>query len=164
MKRDSFTATPDVSPVDFVEMFPKIPALVSFRTRCGKPSCRCRLGDLHGPYWQLRWREGATQRRRYVQPTDVARVQALIDARRATRQRLRVELALAQYLLRRQHWAGTADVDALLLLLRDTPRPAPDSSLAAAVLAIVEPDTARLDARLVVEQTQIDAQLGRGAR
>src|SRR5262249_42774341 len=25
--------------------------------RCGKPTCRCASGMLHGPYWYLRWRD-----------------------------------------------------------------------------------------------------------
>ena len=25
--------------------------------RCGKPTCRCTNGMLHGPYWYLQWRD-----------------------------------------------------------------------------------------------------------
>jgi uncharacterized protein DUF6788 len=47
--------------------------------RCGKPNCRCTHGVLHGPYWSLRWREGNRQRRRYVRPDDLERVQTGLD-------------------------------------------------------------------------------------
>jgi uncharacterized protein DUF6788 len=29
--------------------------------RCGKPTCRCAGGMLHGPYWYLRWRDRGSQ-------------------------------------------------------------------------------------------------------
>ena len=64
--------------------------------RCGKPACRCIHGELHGPYWSLRWREGGHQRRRYVRPDDLERVRADLDQwrrqhppARAMRERLR---------------------------------------------------------------------------
>ena len=44
--------------------------------RCGKASCRCSRGELHGPYWSHRWREGGRQRRRYVRPADLEHVRA----------------------------------------------------------------------------------------
>ena len=47
MKRDSFPAPGSSLPVvDLAQTFPKTPALISFYTRCGKPSCRCRQGAL----------------------------------------------------------------------------------------------------------------------
>ena len=48
------------------------------RKRCGKPGCRCGRGELHGPYWSRRWREGGRQRREYVSSAEVDRVQASI--------------------------------------------------------------------------------------
>lgn len=72
---------------------PKIAALVPTWKTCGKPACNCNRGNLHGPYWSLRWREGAVQRRRYVRLADVAAVRTAIDRRRAERVRLRMELA-----------------------------------------------------------------------
>jgi hypothetical protein len=48
--------------------------------RCGKPACRCVRGERHGPYLYRRWREDGRQRRRYVKPSAVARVQAALDA------------------------------------------------------------------------------------
>ena len=47
--------------------------------RCGKPSCRCARGDLHGPYLYRRWREGGRQRRRYVKPADVEQIRTALD-------------------------------------------------------------------------------------
>ncbi len=71
------------SVLEFAETFHKTPALVPYRVRCGKPTCRCNAGDGHGPYWFLRWREGGTQRRRYVKQADLAAVRAVVERRRA---------------------------------------------------------------------------------
>jgi hypothetical protein len=35
-------------------------------TTCGKPTCRCAKGILHGPYVYRRWREGGRQRKLYT--------------------------------------------------------------------------------------------------
>lgn len=42
--------------------------------RCGSPTCRCARGELHGPYWSHRWREGGRQRRQYVKEQDAQQV------------------------------------------------------------------------------------------
>lgn len=34
--------------------------------RCGKRSCRCVEGKLHGPYWYAYWTEGGKTRSQYV--------------------------------------------------------------------------------------------------
>jgi hypothetical protein len=47
--------------------------------RCGKQSCHCVHGTLHGPYWSLRWREHGRQYRRYVRPDDLERVRVGLD-------------------------------------------------------------------------------------
>jgi hypothetical protein len=80
---------------EIAETFHKTPALVSYRVRCGKPTCRCANGEGHGPYWYLRWREGAVQRRRYVRHADVPAVRAIIDRRQEHDRRERRELAEA---------------------------------------------------------------------
>ncbi len=49
------------------------------RVRCGKSTCRCARGHLHGPYLYLRWREGRRQRRRYVRAQDAEEVRAATD-------------------------------------------------------------------------------------
>jgi hypothetical protein len=63
--------------------------------RCGKASCRCARGALHGPYWRRQWREAGRTRRRYVRQNDVEGLQATLAAWRemhpplsALRQRL----------------------------------------------------------------------------
>ncbi len=83
----------------FAETFPKIPALVGHGTRCGKPRCRCTRGELHRTQY-LRWREGAVQRRRYVQARDVPRVRAILERRRARRQQERLDWLVAAASLR----------------------------------------------------------------
>lgn len=34
--------------------------------RCGKETCRCAVGELHGPYWYAFWSEGGKTRSQYV--------------------------------------------------------------------------------------------------
>jgi hypothetical protein len=34
--------------------------------RCGKESCKCAEGKLHGPYWYAYWSEGGRTRSQYV--------------------------------------------------------------------------------------------------
>jgi hypothetical protein len=36
------------------------------KTRCGKKSCRCARGELHGPYWYAYYRENGRVRCEYV--------------------------------------------------------------------------------------------------
>ena len=72
-----------VATLELVETFHKTPALVAYPVRCSKPTCHCASGDGHGPYWFLRWREGATQRRRYVKTTELDAVRAAVERRRA---------------------------------------------------------------------------------
>ena len=74
------------SATETAETLYKTPALVAHRVRCGKSTCRCTTGDGHGPYWFLYWREGATQRRRYVPAAEVEAVQVIVEARRAAEQ------------------------------------------------------------------------------
>ena len=52
------------------------------RKRCGRPNCRCARGQLHGPYWYRRWREGGRQRKGYVSKGALEHVQAAIELRR----------------------------------------------------------------------------------
>lgn len=46
----------------------------AIRTRCGKPNCRCRAGQLHGPYFVRYWREQGRLRRQYLRPADVEQI------------------------------------------------------------------------------------------
>jgi hypothetical protein len=36
------------------------------RVRCGKESCKCADGHLHGPYWYAYWSEGGKTRSQYI--------------------------------------------------------------------------------------------------
>jgi len=36
------------------------------RVKCGKASCRCRAGELHGPYTYKYWKEGGRLKKAYV--------------------------------------------------------------------------------------------------
>ena len=89
------------------DMFPKIGplqgSLHSELKACGKAGCRCTRGELHGPYWSLRWREDGRLRRRYVKPADAERVRAALAEWRRLHppaDRLRRELAALRRMLR----------------------------------------------------------------
>jgi hypothetical protein len=94
-KRFLTNAEPARGATEIAQSLYKIPALLTTWTRCGKPNCRCREGHLHGPYHALHWRDGMIQRRRYVRAADVAAVRAILENRRAQRQRERLALALS---------------------------------------------------------------------
>lgn len=57
--------------------------------RCGKPGCRCRDGQLHGPYYYRIWRQGTRVRKVYVKAGDVERVRAACEAHRMLSHQLR---------------------------------------------------------------------------
>ncbi len=100
-KMDSLlSVVPSPAALETAISCPKIAALVPTWKTCGKPACKCNRGNLHGPYWSLRWREGAVQRRRYVRLADVAAVRTAIDRRRAERSTMRADLAESASLLR----------------------------------------------------------------
>jgi hypothetical protein len=44
--------------------------------RCGKPSCPCSQGELHGPYVYHHWWEQGRQRKQYVRAGNLEHVQA----------------------------------------------------------------------------------------
>jgi len=48
--------------------------------RCGKATCHCAAGDLHGPYFRRVWREGGTTKSVYVPLAGVAAVRAACAA------------------------------------------------------------------------------------
>ena len=64
---------------------PQVCSLQRESRRCGKPSCRCARGMLHGPYWYLRWREGGRQRRRYVRLERVEAMRVVVEESRRLR-------------------------------------------------------------------------------
>ncbi len=57
--------------------------------RCGKPGCRCRAGQLHGPYFYRIWRQGTRVRKVYVKAADVVQVRLACDAHRKLTRTLR---------------------------------------------------------------------------
>jgi hypothetical protein len=57
--------------------------------RCGRPSCRCARGQLHGPYAYRFWREGGRLRKAYVRPEELEQVRAACQARRQALRDLR---------------------------------------------------------------------------
>jgi hypothetical protein len=97
LHRKRFLADRATAPsvIELAETLYKIPTLLTTWTRCGKPKCRCTVGQLHGPYHALYWREGSIQRRRYVRAIDVPVVRAILLQRRAERRAERQAFALA---------------------------------------------------------------------
>lgn len=57
--------------------------------RCGKPNCRCRKGEPHGPYFYRIWRDGPTVNKVYVCAQDLARVRGQCDQYRVLDEDLR---------------------------------------------------------------------------
>jgi hypothetical protein len=73
----------DCSVIEFAKTCHKIPALLSYRTRCGKPTCHCATGLGHGPYWYLRWRgRNGTHHHRYVRAGALDEVRQILTKRR----------------------------------------------------------------------------------
>jgi hypothetical protein len=66
-----------------VETLPKMGAVCAHWVRCGRPSCRCANGELHGPYHYLFWRDSGRLRKRYVKTADAADMRAEYAARQA---------------------------------------------------------------------------------
>ena len=56
---------------------------------CGKPTCRCARGLLHGPFIYRRWREGRRQQKTYVPMRDLPRILAEMERQRALKPRPR---------------------------------------------------------------------------
>ena len=72
-----------------------LPAAVCAQyVRCGKRSCRCARGLLHGPYFYCFWREGGRLKKAYVRKADVENVRSICWARSARRRMITVNLAL----------------------------------------------------------------------
>jgi hypothetical protein len=56
--------------------------------RCGRRSCRCSRGLLHGPYFFRFWREGGKLTKAYVRPDELEHVRAACRARQQQRHQL----------------------------------------------------------------------------
>jgi hypothetical protein len=88
--RDTTPSDDTISSIlEVAKTCPKIPVLAPTWKTCGKVRCRCQRGELHGPYWTLRWREGSIHRRRYVRPADLPAARAILTARHQQRRALR---------------------------------------------------------------------------
>jgi hypothetical protein len=78
------------------EPLPKMGAICAQWVRCGRPTCRCARGDLHGPYHYLFWRGHGRLRKRYIRKADAAAARAACDAHRESERRTR-ELVRAEW-------------------------------------------------------------------
>jgi hypothetical protein len=91
--------------------------------RCGKPTCRCARGELHGPYFYRFWREGGRLRKVYVRPDVLEEVIEQCQARRQQEQARRASWSRWRRTIRllRQTEQITAEQRRFLL---ETMRPA----------------------------------------
>ncbi len=65
----------------------KLPSAVCAQfVRCGKPTCCCAKGNLHGPYFYCFWKENGRLRKAYIRKADVEAVRAVCEAKRKQRQ------------------------------------------------------------------------------
>src|SRR5256885_6539252 len=69
--------------------------------RCGKPSCKCARGQLHGPYFYHFQRINGSLVKHYIKAADVAAMRAACDAYRRRKQRNRLEHKVNLKLLQR---------------------------------------------------------------
>ena len=65
----------------FENLLPKMPGAVCAQmVRCGKPSCKCARGELHGPYfYRFVWEDGK-QRKCYVRKEELQQIRAACAA------------------------------------------------------------------------------------
>lgn len=56
--------------------------------RCGRAGCRCKQGELHGPYSYRFVREGGRLRKRYIRKEDLQEIIAQVGAWREGKARL----------------------------------------------------------------------------
>jgi hypothetical protein len=74
--------------------------------RCGKPGCRCEMGQRHGPYYYRIWRDGDRVHKAYVKRSELKSVQQACESYRLQRQQLRdahqERERLARHILREQ--------------------------------------------------------------
>lgn len=69
-------------------------AICAQMVRCGKPTCRCAGGELHGPYHYHFSRTGGVLVKQYVRATDVETVRAACNALRTREKQERDVLRL----------------------------------------------------------------------
>jgi hypothetical protein len=66
-------------------------AVCAQMVKCGKPTCKCARGQLHGAYYYHFVRVGGRLRKRYLKPDEVEAVKAACYARRADERAKRIE-------------------------------------------------------------------------
>jgi hypothetical protein len=64
-------------------------AVIAQMVRCGKSSCKCARGELHGPYFYRFWRTGRRLRKTYVRKSEAAAIKAACDNYRNDRREIR---------------------------------------------------------------------------
>lgn len=64
--------------------------LIGEMKRCGKLSCHCASGHLHGPYHYHYYREAGRLRKHYIKPENLAAVSEGIEARKRVQRERRV--------------------------------------------------------------------------
>ncbi len=69
--------------------------------RCGRLSCKCTQGALHGPYYYRFWRDRGRLRKAYVRRSDVDAVRAACAAERQSKRAQRWSFAQASKELQR---------------------------------------------------------------
>ncbi len=57
--------------------------------KCGKATCKCARGELHGPYFYHYFRDGAVLSKRYLKASEVEEVRAACLARQKNEQQRR---------------------------------------------------------------------------
>lgn len=68
----------------------KLPgAVIAQMVRCGKPSCKCARGELHGPYFYRFRRTGRRLRKTYVRKSEVAVIKGACDNYRNEQREIR---------------------------------------------------------------------------
>jgi len=64
-------------------------AVIVQMVRCGKPSCKCARGELHGPYFYRYWRHGGRLHKTYVRKNEAAAMKAACDNYRNEQREIR---------------------------------------------------------------------------
>jgi hypothetical protein len=64
-------------------MLPKKSAICKQFRKCGKPSCKCNTGSLHGPYFFYFYREDGKLKKQYIRKADAPELWEGYSQRRA---------------------------------------------------------------------------------
>jgi hypothetical protein len=86
--------------------------------RCGKPTCKCARGELHGPYFYRFVWQGGKQRKIYVKQKEVAQVRKACETRRREARTERAEYK-ANRLSVRALLADLAELEKLITQLNE---------------------------------------------